>query len=243
MNAIGNESSSSMFIFISPQKLVACGPIRAAILRCHQRKTLRLTVIDEAHLYAMHGRSFRGELRLLNKSFFQVVFRAGGAYHPLFLLMTATMTRQLLPHLSNLTNVDWSLPQRQLWSSAQDFQRRYITIDLKLVDNMCASGASDAIDFLKQDEVGCACVFVNFVGETSKWTEKIESSLDAANIDAHVLAINGQMDKHEKFAFIRLFTGDIEMQGLNCRVVVGTSCVNTGIDQHNVRLVQRVGIP
>ena len=96
---------------------------------------------------------------------------------------------------------------------------------------------------MKQDEVGCACVFVNFVGETSKRTEKIESSMDAAHIDAHVLAINGQMDKHEKFAFIRLFTGDIEMQGLNCRVVVGTSCVNTGIDQHNVRLVQRAGIP
>ena len=33
------------------------------------------------------------------------------------------------------------------------------------------------------------------------------------------------------------------MDGLNCRAVVGTSCVNTGIDHHNVRLVQRAGIP
>ncbi len=67
--------------------------------------------------------------------------------------------------------------------------------------------------------------------------------MDEARINAHVLAINGQMDKHEKFAFIRLFTGDIAMDGLNCRAVVGTSCVNTGIDHHNVRLVQRAGIP
>ena len=51
--------------------------------------------------------------------------------------------------------------------------------------------------------------------------------LDEAHLDAHVLAINGQMDKHKKFAFIRLFTGDIVMQGLNCRAVVGTSCVNS----------------
>jgi superfamily II DNA helicase RecQ len=243
MNAIGNESSSVMFIFVSPQKLVSCGSMRAAILRCHQRKTLRLVVIDEAHLYAMHGRSFRGDLRLLQKSFFEVVFRSGGAYHPLFLLLTATMTRQLLPHLSKLTNVDWSSSERQLWSSAQEFQRRYITVKLKVVDNMCTSGSPDLIEFLQQDKAGCAFVFVNFVGETSKWTEKIERSMDAAHIDAHVLAINGQMHKHEKFAFIRLFTGDIAMSGLNCRVVVGTSCVNTGIDQHNVRLVQRAGIP
>ena len=40
MHASGNESSSVVFIFISPQKLVSCGPIRAAILRCHQQKTL-----------------------------------------------------------------------------------------------------------------------------------------------------------------------------------------------------------
>ena len=243
LDAVGNDSSSSVFLFISPQKLVSCGPIRAAILRAHHRKTLRLVVIDEAHLYAMHGRSFRGELRLLHKSFFEVVFRSGGEYHPLFLLMTATMTRQLLPHLSKLTNIDWSLSKRQLWSSAMEFRRQYISIKLKVVDNMCGSGSPDTIDFLKQDEVGCACVFVNFVAETSKWTAKIERMMDEAHIDAHVLSIDGQMDKHEKFAFIRLFTGDIAMRGLHCRVVVGTSCVNTGIDQHDVRLVQRAGIP
>ena len=66
--------------------------------------------------------------------------------------------------------------------------------------------------------------------------------LDEAHLDAHVLAINGQMDKHKKFAFIRLFTGDIVMKGLNCRAVVGTSCANTRIDHHSVRLVQRAGI-
>ena len=71
IDAIGNESSSVMFIFISPQKLNSCGAIRAAILRAHLRKTLRLVAIDEAHLYAIHGRSFRGELRLLHASFFE----------------------------------------------------------------------------------------------------------------------------------------------------------------------------
>ena len=51
MNGVANTLFSVMFIFISPQKLVACGPICAAILRCHQHKTLRLVVIDEAHLF------------------------------------------------------------------------------------------------------------------------------------------------------------------------------------------------
>ena len=78
INAIENESSSAMFIFTSPQKLNLCGAIRAAILYAHNRKILQLFAIDEVHLYAMHGRSFCRELRLLHASFFEVVFRSGG---------------------------------------------------------------------------------------------------------------------------------------------------------------------
>ena len=87
---------------------------------------------------------------------------------------------------------------------------------------MCTSGSPDTIEFLLQDEVGCACVFVNFVGETSKWTNKLERSMDTAHINAHVLAINGQMDKHEKFAFIQLFTSAVTLKRFHLHVIVAT---------------------
>ena len=107
MDEIKYNSSSTMFIFTSPQQLVEHPFILDAILRCHARQTLRLVTIDEAHLYAMHGRSFRVAMRVLQRILFEVIFKEG-VWHPLLLAMTATMTTPLLESFSTLTNVDWN---------------------------------------------------------------------------------------------------------------------------------------
>ena len=102
------------------------------------KETVRLVAIDKAHMYAHHGRSFRESLRVLTDIFFVVVFCVG-EWYPLFLAMMATMTINLLPSFSQLTNVDWSLPEHQMWSGWQDFQQRNISINFEVVDQFsCA---------------------------------------------------------------------------------------------------------
>ena len=105
MHEIGYNSTSTMFIFTSPQKLTNTQPLLDALFTCHQNQTLHLVTIDEAHLYTQHGRSFRESLRVLTSVFFAVLFHVGH-WHPLFLAMTATMNMDLLPSFSKLATVD-----------------------------------------------------------------------------------------------------------------------------------------
>jgi len=102
MDDIQYSTSSTMFLFTSPQQLVVNPTILDALLRCHARQTLRMVAIDEAHLYAMHGRSFRMDIRVLQKILFEIIFKEG-AWHPLFLDMTTTMTISLVESFSTLT--------------------------------------------------------------------------------------------------------------------------------------------
>ena len=88
---------------------------------CHTQKTLHLIAIDEAHLYAQHGSTFCNDLSLLGCIFFDVVFKIG-SWHPLFLTMTATMTKPLLRALTILTHVDWTKEKHQLWAKYKYFR-------------------------------------------------------------------------------------------------------------------------
>jgi superfamily II DNA helicase RecQ len=120
MLSLQPATTTTNFLLCSPQFIADHDAFRTVLLQCHTRRTLRLVAIDEIHLYTMHGRSFRNCIRQLTDCFFSIVFRQGG-WHPLFLAMTATMTLSLLSSFSELTTVDWSLPARQLWSSASEF--------------------------------------------------------------------------------------------------------------------------
>mmetsp|Transcript_36102 Transcript_36102/g.66172 ORF Transcript_36102/g.66172 Transcript_36102/m.66172 type:complete len:200 (+) Transcript_36102:456-1055(+) len=122
MHEIGYHSESTMFIFTSPQKIANNHAMLGTLVMCHARQTLRLVTIYETHLYAQHGNTFRGERRLLSALFLSVIFKIG-SWHPLFLVMTATMTIPLLTALSNLTHFDWTNKNHQLWVNAKTSSR------------------------------------------------------------------------------------------------------------------------
>ena len=105
MNTIDYNLSSTLFIFTSPQYFTTPQAIMNALLDWHARKALHLVAIEEAHIYAQYGRSFREAMRILSTLFFTIVFKVG-LWHPSFLAMTVTMTLSLLPSFSKLTNVD-----------------------------------------------------------------------------------------------------------------------------------------
>ena len=92
------------------------------MLACNKRGMLRLVAIDEAHLFAMHGRSFRESICVLAEVFFHPLFATDAVTRPLFLAMTAMMTARLLSDFSKLTHVDWSLERHQLWSTPSEFK-------------------------------------------------------------------------------------------------------------------------
>ena len=78
MKEIDYDSLSTMFLFTSPQYLANNSIILDAILQCHALQTLRLIAINEAHIFAMHGRTFREAMRILQKIMFERIYKEGG---------------------------------------------------------------------------------------------------------------------------------------------------------------------
>ena len=251
MDSIGYHTSSIVFIFSSPQKLVEHTGLLSAITRCHARKTLRLVAIDEAHLYAMHGRSFRVAMRILQRLLFSIVFKVG-VWHPLFLAMTATMTTSLLSSFSTLTNVDWTATDNNkvwdtnrhlLWSDAYSFRQRNIRIGLNIGTKMGKALLEPMVDLLIASTTVCVCIFVNFIRECGKWAKILEELLADKFSTVAVLQIHGEQDKNEKFGYMKLYTGHLSMVDFYPRALVATGAANTGFDNLTLQLVNRFGFP
>ena len=129
-------SSTTMLLLCSPQILATNQNLRHALIAASKRKVLRLVAIDKAHLYAMHGRSFRESIRILKRVFFAVLFNVRARCHPLCLLMTAIMMPSQLQSVSDLTTIDWTKKHHQQWSSPSEFRQRYIEMDLKVTGDI-----------------------------------------------------------------------------------------------------------
>ena len=142
----------------------------------HSWTVMQLVAIDEAHLYAQHGRSFREAMKILTTLFFAVVFKVG-IWHPLFLAMTATMTLSLLPSISQLTNVEWTNNNHLLWSNCTEFCQRYIRLDFQVCDNMQRVAYPILINFMWDTPGWSAFVLVKFRGEFTTVATTIEELL------------------------------------------------------------------
>jgi superfamily II DNA helicase RecQ len=74
--------SSTMILLCSPQYLADITAFRLAVIRNIERRVVRMVAIDEAHLYAAHGRSFRESIRVLREVFFKVIYTVDAEYTP-----------------------------------------------------------------------------------------------------------------------------------------------------------------
>jgi hypothetical protein len=164
------------------------------------------------------------------------------AYHPYFVVMTATMTASYLLSLQSLTSVDFNANHR-IWASSSDFSQRNIKMDYDTSGDVYQKGFPSVIATLKNSSTACVCVFVNFASTSHKLLKGLERKLNESLCDTDVLHIYGSQDKEEKFWFVRLFCSKVSMEFLNPRVLLATSAANTGIDNNNVIEILRVGFP
>ena len=71
----------------------------------------------------------------------------------------------------------------------------------------------------------------------------MEDRLTEAHVPGDVIIINGHMDKHEKFSFVRLLTRDITLEDYLARICVATAAANTGIDNDTIEMAICKGVP
>ena len=93
---------------------------------------LRSWTIDEGHLCAQHGESFRWEYRWLTKYCFKPLFQGKEDRNKiLFTCMTATMPIPDMQTFCAQTCVSFPAEQR-LWAKADEFNKDHISIELKI---------------------------------------------------------------------------------------------------------------
>jgi superfamily II DNA helicase RecQ len=121
---IKRNTTSTLFIFLSPQFLVHHRNTLDIFLICARERTLRLIAIDEAHIHVQHGTSFRDDIRALRAEFFiQVYGNQPSVRRPRLIALSATFPTSYLRLLSNLLTVDVT-PQNSsplmhlMWESA-----------------------------------------------------------------------------------------------------------------------------
>ena len=101
------DTTSTLFVFLSPQFLVHNNDARHVMLRAAEHRTLRVICIDECHVHCQHGSSFRDDIRALRDAFFAKVFQPSNNYDIRFLATTATMPQDYIPILSSLTTISF----------------------------------------------------------------------------------------------------------------------------------------
>ena len=243
INSFQYESSTSMLLLCSPQFIADNIAFRNALLWARDPQVFRLIVIDEAHLYAIHGVSFRDSIRQLKRDFFAQLYRNMDRYAPLLLATTATMPTTFLRAQSSLAYVNWELPCHQLRPSPTEFRQRYIEIELFVQGEVGSVGIDRLLLMLTTDDTSHGCIFAKFKSECTMWAAALEAKLADQLIDMDVLQINGDMDKNEKFSFVRPFTSAVTMKNYHPRMLIATPATNTGIDQVLIQYVLSVGLP
>ena len=127
---MANNKSETLVLLCSPQYVADMPAFLSALLKCRYQQTLRLVTIGKAHLFVMHGFTFRQPIRLFRDVLFAQLYAPSSSYYPLILAMTAMMPASLLQPFLSMIHVNFMLAHHKMLASALDFQQHAIRIVL-----------------------------------------------------------------------------------------------------------------
>ena len=104
-------------------------------------------------------------------------------------------------------------------------------------DHMSCGAFPLLVKYLKEEPNSNAFVLVIFCLEVGKCGEAIEAMLIAVKLEIDLVAIHGKMEKHDKFRFIKLFTGALILDKYFPIFCISTAAANTGIDKATIKIV------
>ena len=155
---------------------------------CRPNRTLRSVMIDEAHVWAQHGSTFRSEMRELSSTLFKPLFGSGDS-GIFFLGCSATMTKRHVTLLSSLCSVGFP-DDAKVWAQANMFSQDYMSVHLK-IGSEYSKALDDTVAFLSEDDCGAAFVFANSKALTHSLVKSLEPKLDHLANRPDVVHVHG----------------------------------------------------
>jgi len=200
---------------------------------------LRSVAIDEVHLWAKHGSSFRSEIRQLKNDFFHPTFKNANKC-PLFVGASATLSKLGLSVISDLTTIGFPI-DHCVWAEYSQFEQDSIHMTHNLTSTYTKQ-LDKVTDYLAGNE-GAAFIYCNSKALTHKLLPSLEAKIDDRSIEADVIHIHGSMSKTEKISFTKLAVGAIAVPSFCPRVLLATAAADVAIDHPQVELVQNMEWP
>ena len=228
---MSKSTTSTLFVFTSPQFLADNKDVRNAIINvCLNKRTFRSFTIDEAHLLAQHGSSFRSEIRLVCEEFIKPIFggeKKDDVYRPFFLAMSATVSLQDMTTLGSLTGVGFPKEYR-FWGDFDHFAMDNCEIQIRIGSEYTKN--LDIIVAHLSENDSAAFAFTNGRALSFHLVDGLEGKLDKHEITADVVHIHGRLRLDDKCNFSKLYCRKINVPTYHHRVLVATSAADLGID-------------
>jgi superfamily II DNA helicase RecQ len=234
ITGLPKSTSTTVFLFASPQFLARFKKFRNAIFTCNHRGTLRSLMLDEVHLLSQHGSSFRPEIRMICDRLIKPIMAKPPSKRPHHLQLTATLSTGDRKMAGNLTGVGFPA-EYTFWAKPEGFRQDAIKIQYRIGSDYTAS-LKYVVDHLRNHATS-AFVFANARRLTQSLTKTLEDKLDEEGITCDVVHIHGKLDKVEKFHLVNLFCQKTTVDLYDPRVAVATSTSDHGVDHPDAQHV------
>lgn len=248
------DSSSSIFLFLSPEKLLK-EPWNKLMIFLIDHKILKLVCIDEVHQFVSFGSSFRRMFEKLKETLFSKIkvnekLNDTGLKLPI-LFMTATFNMELCDRLETIIGIAIN-KKGFVWGDCDSMKRRVVTIRVDMCFCQLRKVCDEFIDTLKNNSKKKCIIYTNTAEKVQEVQKEIDYFLDVEEkISGDTLAIFGKLDSEVKFISVKEFTkirdnyDEIIKNGSYFpRVLVATSsCIGAGLDSSDIYSVIRLGFP
>lgn len=233
-----DQATTTVMLYSSPQFLVQRFPgfLSKLINTC----AIKLVVVDEIHLFAQFGRSFRSEFNDMNEKFFRLIPKKTP-----MLFLTATCTKRIKASFETAIG----LPITHVWwPSARNMIDRKVSLFVSY-SSRPFSNMSKSIALMLKEETDLPSKFIVYSNVRSRIKDVKESlclsfDKDDKLFEKDVICIHGQLSKEEKSRYTQIFLNPELEEDESIKVLCATSGVgNVGIDSPDIRGVFRLEFP
>jgi superfamily II DNA helicase RecQ len=252
------EGHTTVYLFSSPQAIVKndiwCGLVDYLI----DQGQLSMVCVDELHLFAHFGMTFRKEFQQLDKKLFAKL-RVGDSRVRTkvpILFMTATCTSSIVDRIEEMTRLSFNRHENVFWPGPNDMGHRHVFLDVVYTTNPIPTFQKRVFSILKTCHVSKFIVYTNTRRAVKRETPKLAAWIDKHGLKSDLLMIIGTLQREQKFYHIRKFTQSNapnasildscseETRPFNPQILTATSgAANAGIDDPEVFGVCRTEFP
>ena len=244
------NQSRSIFLFISPQSLLASTVWTQFLIKLHRQQILLRVVFDEPQVLVSQGLSFRPNFLEMKSSFISPLLttKCPNELHllrPKFLIISATFTSYYQELFHKITGVPVKMsPERSIVSTKGTMDRRDVRIFFRYGSTVLGTMSDGIKRILALQDATQIIIFTNTRRECIKVKEGMDKLMTDIGLDYDTVLIHGLHDSDDKSMRAKLFTGKLESVHLNIKILAATvKCAGAGIDNLNVRQVYFQGIP